>query len=137
MKNKFFHICVSIFLLFATAGIGVAEVEWEVARTLNIEGTPLDIAVSPDAKYIYVLTEDGNIRIYSPDGTLVDTIQVGKDLNRIKLGPKGEYLFVSSGQDKTLKIIKLSFVHDIVATGSPRKGNADAPVVISVFSDFQ
>ena len=137
MKIRFIHICIGIFLIFTTASICVAEVEWEVNKTLNIEGTPLDIAVSPDAKYIYVLTEDSNIRIYSPGGTLEDTIQVGKDLDRIKLGPKGEYLFVSSRQDKTLKIIKLSFIHEIIAQGSPRKGNKEAPVVISVFSDFQ
>ena len=137
MKCRFFHICVGIFLIFAAASICYAEVEWEISKTLNIEGTPLDIAVSPDVKYIYVLTEDGNIRIYSPGGTLEDTIRVGKDLNRIKLGPKGEYLFVSSRQDKTLKIIRLSFIHDISATASPMKGNKDAPVVIAVFSDFQ
>jgi DNA-binding beta-propeller fold protein YncE len=119
------------------AGISTAEVEWEIATTLKIKGKPLDMAVSPDAKYIYVLTKDGNIHIYLPNGKLEDTIQVGKNLDRINLGPKGEYLFVSSGKDKTLKIIKLSFIHDIAATGSPRKGNQDAPVVISVFSDFQ
>ncbi len=137
MKIRFFHICVGILLIFATVGFSAAEVEWELSKTLNIEGTPLDIAVSPDAKYIFVLTEDGNIRIYAPGGKLEDTIQVGKDLDRIKLGPKGEYLFVSSRKDKTLRIIKLSYIHDIIALDAPRKGNKEAPVVISVFSDFQ
>ena len=137
MKIGFMGICIGILLILTTASVCGAEIEWEVSQTLNIEGTPLDMAVAPDAKYIYVLTEDGNIRIYTPGGTLIDTIQVGKDLNRIKLGPKGEYLFASSQQDKTLKIIKLSFIHEIASLGSPRKGNKDAAVVISVFSDFQ
>ena len=137
MKFRFFSIFVSIIFTLTAAAICDAEVEWEIANTLNIEGTPLDMAVAPDAKYIYVLTEDGNIHIYLPSGKLEDTIQVGKNLDRIKLGPKGEYLFVSSRQDKTLKILRLSFIHEIIALGSPRKGNKDAPVVISVFSDFQ
>ncbi len=137
MKSRFYSILVSLLFIFTTAAICHAEVEWEVANTLNIEGKPLDMAVSPDAKYIYVLTEGGKIHIYLPSGKLEDTIQVGKNSNRIKLGPKGDYLFVSSRDDKTLKIIKLSFIHEIEAIGSPRKGNKDAPVIISVFSDFQ
>ena len=137
MKFRFLSILVSIIFIFTAAALCYAEVEWKIANTLNIAGKPLDIAVSPDAKYIYVLTEDGNILIYLPSGNLVDTIQVGKNLNRINLGPRGEYLFVSSGKDKTLKIIKLSFIHEIISLGSPRRGNKDAPVVISVFSDFQ
>ena len=137
MKSRLFSILISIIFIFAAAALCHAEVEWEVANTLNIEGIPLDMAVSPDAKHIYVLTENGNIHIYLSSGKLEDTIQVGKNLDRIKLGPKGDYLFVSSRDDKTLKIIKLSFIHEIAAIGSPRKGNKDAPVVISVFSDFQ
>ena len=137
MKSKFLCILTGIILIFTAAAVCYAEVEWEVANTLNLEGKPLDMAVSPDAKYIYVLTEGGNILVYQPSGTLVDTIEVGQKLSRIKLGPKGDYLFVSSPKKKELKIIKLSFIHEIEAIGSPRKGNKDAPVVISVFSDFQ
>ena len=137
MKSRLIRILVSIIFIITAAAICHAEVQWEVANTLKIDGKPIDLVVSPDARYIYVLTEDGKIHIYSPGGKQVDTIQVEKNLNRINLGPKGEYLFVSSAKNKTLKIIKLTFIHDIPASGSPMKGNKDAPVVISVFSDFQ
>ena len=137
MKSRFFSVLISIIFNFSAAAICYAEVEWEVANTLNIDGKPMDMVVSPDAKYIYVLTKGGNILIYLSNGELVDTIKVGHNLNRIYLGPKGEYLFASIPGRKTVKIIKLSFVHKIEAIDSPRKGNIDAPVVISVFSDFQ
>jgi DNA-binding beta-propeller fold protein YncE len=137
MKCRFLSILISVIFIFSAAVVCYAEVEWEVANTLNIEGKPLDMVISPDAKYIYVLTKGGNILIYLTSGKLVDTIEVGQNLNRINLGPKGQYLFVSSPKNKTVKIIKLSFIHEIIALGSPRKGNKDAPVVISVFSDFQ
>ncbi len=137
MKSRIFSVLISIIFLFSAAAVCYAEVQWEVANTLNIEGKPMDMVVSPDARYIYVLTKGGTIQIYLTSGELVDTIEVGQKLNRIYLGPKGEYLFASNPKDKTVKIIKLSFIHEIEAIGSPRKGNQDAPVVISVFSDFQ
>jgi hypothetical protein len=137
MKSKFLHICVGIILLAATASVSFAKVEWTITNTLKIDGTPLDMAVSPDGRLIYVLTEDGNIRIYMANGTLKDTVNVGQQVDRIKLGPKGERLFISSRQNKTLKVITLDFLHDINISGSPAHGAANAPVVIAVFSDFQ
>ena len=137
MKSRIFSVLISTIFIFTAAAVGYAEIQWEVANTLNIEGKPMDMVVSPDAKYIYVLTNGGNIHIYLTNGELVDTIKVGQDLNRIYLGPKGEYLFASNPKKNTVKIIKLSFIHKIEAINSPRKGNKDAPVIISVFSDFQ
>ena len=137
MKSRLSSVLISIIFVFTAAAVCYAEVQWEVANTLNIEGKPMDMVVSPDAKYIYVLTKGGKIHIYLTNGELVDTIKVGHNLNRIYLGPKGEYLFASNPKKKTVEIIKLSFIHEIEAIGSPIKGNKDAPVIISVFSDFQ
>ncbi|MGD9307331.1 MAG: hypothetical protein PVF79_23930, partial [Desulfobacterales bacterium] len=66
-----------------------------------------------------------------------EKIQVGDQIDQINLGPKGEYLFVSSRQNKTLEILALNFIYDLNVSGSPFKGAKDAPVVITVFSDFQ
>jgi DNA-binding beta-propeller fold protein YncE len=137
MKCKFLHICIGILLLATTASVSFAEVEWTITNTLKIDGTPLDMTVSPDGRFIYVLTEDGNIHIYTAKGTLKDTLNVGQQVDRIKLGPKGENLFISSRQNKTLKVITLDFLYDINISGSPTQGADNAPVVIAVFSDFQ
>ena len=137
MKFRLLHVCVGILLLVASVSLCNAEVEWKVENTLSLDGTPLDMAVSPDGRLIYILPEDGNIRIYSSDGSLEDTIAIGKQADHIKLGPQGEKLFVSSRQDKTLKVVSLNFIHAIESSDSPSKGLKDAPVIISVFSDFQ
>lgn len=137
MNSRSLHVCVCIFLVVAAVSVCYAEVEWQIINTLNIDGTPLDVAVSPDGRIIYVLTEDGNIHIYSASGAIQDTVVVGPQIDRIKLGPKGEHLIVSSRKNKTLQIISLNFVHNISSSGSPTKGAKDAAVVISVFSDFQ
>lgn len=137
MKSRFSKFFFSMLFIFAAASICFATVEWQIIQTLNIDASPLDMAVSPDGRSIYVLTEDGNIHIYSADGTLKDKIHIGSRVNHIKIGPKGERLFVSSRQNKTLKVITLDYIYDINISGSPYKGAKDAPVIIAVFSDFQ
>lgn len=137
MKSRFSKFFFSMLFIFAAASICFATVEWQIIQTLNIDASPLDMAVSPDGRSIYVLTEDGNIHIYSADGILKDKIHIGSQVDHIKIGPKGERLFVSSRQNKTLKVITLDYIYDINISGSPYKGAKDAPVNIAVFSDFQ
>ncbi|UCE54146.1 MAG: hypothetical protein JSV31_01500 [Desulfobacterales bacterium] len=137
MKSRFLKFFFSILFIFTAASICFATVEWQIIQTLNIDASPLDMAVSPDGRTIYVLTEDGNIYIYSADGTLKDKIHIGSQVDHIKIGPKGERLFVSSRHNKTLKVITLDFIYDITTSGAPSKGAKDAAVIIAVFSDFQ
>jgi DNA-binding beta-propeller fold protein YncE len=132
--TKLFIISV---IIFTTGSVGFAEVEWNIVQTLKLEAPPLDMAVSPDGRRIYVLVDGGNVLIYSNRGILKEKIQVGDQIDQINLGPKGEYLFVSSRQNKTLEILALNFIYDLNVSGSPFKGAKDAPVVITVFSDFQ
>jgi DNA-binding beta-propeller fold protein YncE len=132
--TKLFIISV---IIFTTGSVGFAEVEWNIVQTLKLEAPPLDMAVSTDGRRIYVLVDGGNVLIYSNRGILKEKIQVGDQIDQINLGPKGEYLFVSSRQNKTLEILALNFIYDLNVSGSPFKGAKDAPVVITVFSDFQ
>ena len=124
-------------LLVASAAMGSATVEWEVLNTLKLEAPPLDVAISPDGKTVFVLTHEGSIHIYEVNGRLKDKIEVGGNIDQIKLGPKGTHLFAASRQNKTVKVIALDFIRQISIQGSPHKGVADAPVVIADFSDFE
>ena len=112
-----------------------AEMEWDVVKTLKIEKRPLDVALSADGRWLYVLTDQGDIHIYSPDGTLKDKIEVGKRVDGIDVGPREDILILTSKKDKTVQVITL--VQEISISGSPFKGPANAPVVMAVFSDFQ
>ena len=130
-------ILSAAMLLVTAAAMGSATVEWEVLNTLKLEAPPLDVAISPDGKTIFVLTHEGGIHIYEVNGRLKDKIEVGDKIDQIKLGPKGTQLFATSRQNKTVKVIALDFIKQISIQGSPHKGVADAPVVIADFSDFE
>ncbi|MGD8471387.1 MAG: hypothetical protein PVJ82_08345 [Desulfobacteraceae bacterium] len=137
MIRKISILWVIMLLIATLEAMGSATVEWEVLNTLKLETPPLDLAISPDGKAVFVLTREGNIHIYDVNGRLTDKIEVGEKIDQIKLDPQGKHLFATSRQNKTVKVIALDFIKQISTKGSPYKGLEDAPVVITCFSDFQ
>jgi len=131
-------ICLlAILLVTAFVPKGFAEVEWTIQKSLQTDTPPVDIAVARDGKRIFVLTEQGSILIYSPAGRLQDKIDVGKHIDQIEIGPKDDLLLLKSRRNRTVEILVIDFIHQINTSDSPFKGPANAPVVITVFSDFQ
>jgi hypothetical protein len=128
---------MAIVLGAFTSGPASDNVEWNVYKTLQLEATPVDVAVSPDGMRIFVLTDQGEIVIYSSAGTIEAKIDVGQHVDQIKLGPRGASLVLSSGKNKTVQIVTLDFIQKINVSGAPFKGAEDAAVVIAVFDDFQ
>ena len=126
--------CLMIPLLFTPA---IATVEWDLQERIAIDTTPLDIAVSLNDKWIFILNTRGEILIYSREGELTETLKVGKHINQVDVGPGENQLFLTSEKQKTVEVVELGFIQDISITGSPFKGSVDAPVVVIVFSDFQ
>ena len=95
------------------------------------------MAISRNGSWIFVLTDQGKILIYSSKGSLDSTIDIGNHVDQIKAGPVDELLIVKSSKNKTVQLLALDFVKTIDISGAPFKGPADAPVVIAVFSEFQ
>ncbi len=137
MKSRFAVSLVTLFLLLGWFDDSPASVELDVIRTLKIEQTPRDVAVSLNGTRIFVLTDEGEVLIYSLNGRLKGRIFVGNSVDGIKPGPREDILFLSSRKDSTVQIVTLDFIQNINVLGSPFKGPADAPVVIAVFDDFQ
>jgi hypothetical protein len=137
MKRKFAIFLVTLFLLFTWLSSSPATVEWDVAGTLNLKEKPRDAAIALNGKWIFVLTDTGEILIYTSDGKLEGTISVGRDVEGIKVGPREDILLLTSGKDKKVQIITLDFIQEIDVSGSPFKGKADAPVVVATFNDFE
>ena len=112
-----------------------------VAVAMAIRGvdttTPLDVAVSVNGRWVFVLTQQGSILIYSGDGKLEDEVSVGKHIDGIEVGPEEDILLLSSRKNKTVQILLLAFIQNFDISNSPFKGRVDAPVEIAVFSDFQ
>lgn len=126
-----------VTVLLTTAAWVHAAVETSLQNTLQIEAVPIDVAVSPDGKSTFVLTDEGNVAVYDDLGKLNDTIKVGSHIDQIEIGPSGERLFATSRQNKTVEIILLDFISNIETKNAVFKGPEDAPVTIAVFSEFQ
>ncbi|MBW2622174.1 MAG: hypothetical protein JRD68_04660, partial [Deltaproteobacteria bacterium] len=88
-------------------------------------------------RWIFVLTKEGKLNIYTPTGQLKDTITVGKHIDGIEVGPWKNKLFLKSSVNNTVEVLSLSFQQKISTAGSPFQGPAEAQVVMVVFDDFQ
>jgi DNA-binding beta-propeller fold protein YncE len=141
MKWKSIKTIVQLIIVIVMGSItmcyAAASVEWNVLKTLQLEAAPLDVAVSPDGKLIFVLTEQGQILVYLSGGPLKGKIDVGNHFDHIKVDPRGENIILNSRKDKSVQVIALDFIQDINVSGSPFKGSEDAAVVVAVFDDFQ
>ena len=137
MKGRFSVFLMILAILLVWFASSPATVEWDVTGTLNLKEKPRDAAIALNGRWIYVLTYEGEILIYTPDGKLEDTISVGKGVEGIKVGPREKVLLLTSGKDKTVQIITLDFIQEINVSGSPFKGKADAQVAVAIFNDFE
>jgi hypothetical protein len=137
MKLKLLILSLSLLLVAAFFTPCFAAVEWSVQKKLQLEAPPLDVAVSLNEKWIFVLNNRGEVLVFSRDGSLKEKIQVGKHIDQIKVGPRDNLLYLTSRKKKTVEIVDLDFIQNINTAGSPYKGPADAPVVIAVFTDFE
>ncbi|MBT8368589.1 MAG: hypothetical protein KJP23_28175 [Deltaproteobacteria bacterium] len=137
-KTLFFiFVLIFAFIPVVVESPAHAALEWEIIKTLEIDGSPIDVALSPDGRKIFVLTDRGRILVFSTNNAPTDQIEVGNQIDQIKVGPQGNVLILNSQKDRTVQILTLDFVQSINIEGSPFKGPEDAPVVIAVFDDFQ
>lgn len=131
-------VCIMLIaLLFCFSALAQAEVEKGASKTLKLETKPIDLAVSADGKYTFVLAEGGQVLIYDNTGDLRGSLKVSDSVVRIGSSPKGDFLLLADSKDKTLEYLQINFIVDIDISGLPFKGPADAPVVVAVFSDYQ
>ena len=128
---------IACLLLSASMPFAQAKTHWEVYQNLKLPYAPVDLQVSADGKWLYVLSEEGDLSIYSAAGELKDTIAVGPNVDRIKTGPQEGVLFLLNSKERTLQVVGVSISEQIDLKGSPVKGLSSAPVTIAVFSDFQ
>jgi len=137
-KIQLILLLTMAFVMAALTGSFASDnVEMNVYKTLQLVETPIDVAVSPDGMRIFVLTDRGEIVVYSSAANIEAKIDVGQYVDQIKLGPRGDSLILKSSKNKTVQIVSVDFVQKINTSGSPFKGPENAPVVIAVFDDFQ
>jgi hypothetical protein len=95
---------LSILIGLGVSALSHAEVELTVAKTLNLDETPVDTAMSAGGRSIFVLTDKGKVLVFSSDGKLTDTIAVDKSVDSIKAGPREQILVLVSRKKKTVHV---------------------------------
>lgn len=137
-KKCSFPMSVLLFLfIFSLPVIVQAAVEVKSLSTLDLDKNLIDVATTGDGKWAYVLTP-GEVQLYSlTTKTLLGRIPVDRNIRRISISSKGDELYLVNDKTKALSIISVDFFNMFTVEGSPSKGPANAPVVITVFSDYQ
>ena len=129
-------LLITVFI-FAAAFKGYAEIDWEKGDAYQVQSSPVDVAVSADGKYTFILAKDNKVYVYADDGTLQGSVPVDKSTTSIDVSPQGDKLYTVSANAKHVQQINVDFVMQIDISGSPFKGKANAPVAIVEFSDFE
>ena len=130
-------LTVAIVLAAFTGSYASDNVEWSIYKTLQLDATPIDVSVSSDGRWIFVLTDQGDVLVYSSDKKMEGKIHVGQHVDQIKSGPRGDTLIITSSRNKTVHAVTLDFFQKINVSGAPFRGPEDAAVVIAVFDDFE
>ncbi len=137
MRTRSIVAVLILFTLLISSPVSGADIEWNVIQTLNLTEPPLDIAFSTSRNKILVLTRQGELQVFEPDGQQVAGLEVGKEFDRLYHIQGSDVVLLSGRGSNTARIIELSFVEQINTTGAPFKGTEAAPIVVAVFSDFE
>lgn len=136
---KFLRLFTSVLLIltFLVPASVFADVDWQARSILKTTSKPIDIAVSADGKYTFILGEDGKLFIYTAQGALYDTITVNPEMKKLSVDGTGNRVFLSNYKNSTVHELLIDYVAEFNYEGSAFLGNNEAPVVLAVFSDFQ
>lgn len=113
------------------------RVEWKVQQSWLTGGKVLDMVNSLDGKYVFLLTDKQQVKVFNHQGKLQGSIPVDPGVTSIDIAPQGETLYLMNSDKQTFTSMAISFVVDIDTSGSPFKGPANAPVTLALFTDFE
>ncbi len=145
MNHKFTLIFIAIITFgFISTAQGATNVEgssqnleWKIQQQWQLPDSPLDVVHSLDGKYVFILTQNHKVLIYTSQGKLEGTVPVDEGVNAIDIAPRAEMLYLIDSTKKKFSTLSIDFVRDINTAGSPSRGPADAPVTIALFTDFE
>jgi len=136
MKKFLFILFLSLLVLGLLPLNSFAKVIQTLDKTYLVGSAPVDISGSADGKYTFILTQSGNLVIQVADGDQ-EEIHVGEEFDKIHVSPTGDKVYLSSRATKKIQEVFIDFQHQFDISKSPYLGEKNAPVVITVFSDFQ
>jgi protein-disulfide isomerase len=126
---------VVLLLMLVLAVPALAALQVEGTQAVRLPKAVLDVAATADGAKLFVLLKGGELQVLSPAGELIERLTVAGEAERLAVSPEGDRLYLSVGQE--LRIVELVSQHELPVLNSPARGPANAPVTLTVFSDFQ
>jgi protein-disulfide isomerase len=123
--------------LVVTVSPAFAELEKTLVKSDVLNKAPLGIAQSVSDGRLFVLLEGGEVRIFSADGEQQEQFTVDADVTSLEVSPDGQRLYLGKSKSKELQLVDLAYVQQLPVNNSAVKGAVNAPVTITIFSDFQ
>jgi protein-disulfide isomerase len=134
--RMFCSYVVSVLLVTVLSVLPVAAaMQVEGTQSVRLTKMALDVATTADGSKVFVLLKGGEVQMLAPSGELLERFSVAADAEQLAISPEGDRLYLTVGQE--LRLVELAALHDLPALNSPVKGSVDAPVTMTVFSDFQ
>lgn len=125
----------ALWLLSGPVQPVAAATQVDEISTLRLPKPVLDVAATFDGARIFALLKGGEVQMLTPAGELLERFQVPADAEQLTVSAEGDRLYVTAGQE--VRIIEITPQHELPTLNSPAKGAADAPVTLTIFSDFQ
>lgn len=126
---------VVLLLMLALAVPALAALQVEGTQAVRLPKVVLDMAATADGAKLFVLLKGGELQVLSPTGELIERLTVAAEAERLAVSPEGDRLYLAVGQE--LRIVELVSQQELPVLNSPTRGPANAPVTLTVFSDFQ
>lgn len=112
-------------------------VEWNVISQWSTGAKTIDMVHSLDGKFVYLLTDKSTVNVFDSKGKLQGSIPVSPTVSAIDIAPQGERLYLVDNTLNQFQSVSVAFVHTIDTKNSPFEGPADAPVTLTLFTDFE
>ncbi|MBN2105805.1 MAG: thioredoxin domain-containing protein [Deltaproteobacteria bacterium] len=140
MKKQRRFLCTMLCALCAivsSASLTEAKIQVEPSTDIQLEDTPKDIIFSRDGSMAFILGQK-SILIYSvPEAKVTDSIPLTKNYSQLALSPDESTLYLTSQDSPQVAVIRFAFINNIEVGKSPVIGNANAPVTVVAFLDYQ
>lgn len=142
LKNCSFYL---LFLVLLCVSVSTASsetdnktrLEWQIEKQWQLPESPVDFVHSLDGKYVFILTKNQHVQIYTAEGKFEGSIPVEKGVTAIDIAPRAETLYLIDNEKNSFTALSIDFIQDINTAGSPFLGPENAPVTIALFTDFE
>ncbi len=125
-----------IFILICAAPLLANSVDVRLLRSVPLGETPRQVVATADGQRIYVLTDAGKVHLFNAEGQSEGSFDVGPDVTGLTAQGSNRLVLQMAGRQE-LVLVALQPVVAIDTVGAPSLGNADAPVEIVIFDDFE